>query len=133
MDLIQANVVELIANAVRTSTLTPSNGVDISAYDGPAHLILQSSAATAGTSPTLNVKLQHSDSVSSNFEDVAGVAFTQVTDAADLTQMLTVQIGQLKKYVRCVGTIGGTNTPTFGFGVSMVACLHAGRNSSQAV
>lgn len=133
MNIMQQNVVELVANAVRTSTLTPSNGVDIRQYDGPAHLILQSSAATAGTNPTLNVKLQHSDTINANFDDVSGVAFAQVTDAADTTQMLTVQTSALRRYVRCVGTIAGTNTPTFGFGVSMVACRHSGRNSSQAV
>lgn len=133
MDLIQANVAELVANAVRTSTLTPSTGVDISAYDGPLHLILQSSAATAGASPTLNCKLQTSDTSNADFADVTGAAFTEVTDAADITQMITVQAAALKKYVRVVCTIGGTSTPTFGFGVAMVGCLHSGRNASQAV
>lgn len=133
MDLTQANVAELIANAVRTATLTPSNGVDVKDFDGPVLLILQASAATAGTTPTLNVKLQHSDVINDAFADVTGVAFNQVTGAADLTQMLTVQIGALKRYVRCVATIAGTDTPTFGFGVSMVGCLHQGRNASQVV
>jgi len=133
MNILQQNVVELVANAVRTSTLTPSNGVDIRQYDGPAHLIFTSSAATAGTSPTLNVKLQHSNTINADFEDVSGFTFAQVTDAADTTQMKTLQVSDLRRYVRCVATIGGTNTPTFGFAVSMVACRHSGRNSSQAV
>jgi len=131
MKLIQSNVVELAANAVRTSTLT-TTGVDVAAYDGPCHLILQSSAATAGTTPTLNVKLQHSDASGSGFADVTGVAFSEVTDA-DLTEMLTVQIGDLKRYVRLVGTIAGTDTPTFGFGVVMVGNLQSGRNASQSI
>jgi hypothetical protein len=132
MRLNQSNVVELVANAVRTSTLTPATGVYVADYDGPCHLILQSSAATAGTTPTLNVKLQHSDVAGSGFADVTGVAFSEVTDA-DLTEMLTVQIGALKKYIRCVGTIAGTDTPTFGFGVTMVGCLQSGRNASQSI
>lgn len=131
MRLDQANVVELVANAVRTSTLTPSTGVYVADFDGPCHLVLQSSAATAGTNPTLNVKLQHSDSAGSGFSD-AGVAFSEVTDAADLTEMLTVQVGDFKKYIRCVGTIAGTSTPTFGFGVTMLCCLQSGRNESQS-
>lgn len=131
MNLQQSNVVELAANAVRTTTLT-ATGVDVNAYDGPCHLILQSSAATAGTTPTLNVKLQHSDVVGSGYEDVSGAAFTEVTDA-DLTEMLTVQIGALKRFVRVVGTIAGTDTPTFGFGVVMVGNLQAGRNASQSI
>lgn len=132
MKVIQSNVVELVANAVRTSTLT-GTGVDVSAYDGPCHLILQSSAATAGASPTLIVKLEHSDIVDSAFADVTGVVFTTVTAAADRTQMLTVQIGDLKRFVRVVGTIAGTETPTYGFGVTMVGNLQAGRNASQSI
>jgi hypothetical protein len=131
MNLQQSNVVELAANAVRTSTLT-ATGVEVKDYDGPCHLILQSSAATAGTTPSLNVKLQHSDVVGSGYEDVSGVAFTEVTDA-DLTEMLTVQIGDLKRFVRVVGTIAGTETPTFGFGVVMVGNLQSGRNASQSI
>ena len=132
MKVIQSNVVELAGNAVRTSTFT-GTGVDVAAYDGPCHLILQSSAATAGTTPTLIVKLETSDIVDSAFGDVAGVVFTTVTAAADLTQMLTVQIGDLKRFVRVVGTIAGTETPTYGFGVTMVGNLQAGRNASQSV
>lgn len=131
MNILQANNVELVANAVRTATLTPANGVDIRQYDGPAQIILMASAATAGTSPTLNIKLQHSDVVNDGFEDVPGAAFNQVTDAADLTQMIPVQASALKRYVRCLCTHGGTNTPTFGYGVVMVAFRHNGRNSTQ--
>ena len=133
MNLIQANIAELVANAVRTATLTPSTGVDISAYDGALHFILQSSAATAGTTPTLNCKLQHSDEADDNFADVTGATFAEVTDAADITEMITRQASDLKKYIRVVCTVAGTDTPTFGFGVSMVGCLHSGRNASQAV
>lgn len=132
MNLIQANVVELAANAVRTSTLT-ATGVDISGYSGPAHIILQSSAATAGTAPTLNVTLQECDTVDGSYEAISGAAFAEVTDAADSTQMITIKPDELKKYIQVLGTVAGTNTPTFGFGVSMVAVLQSGRNASQAV
>lgn len=132
MKLEQANVIELIATAVRTATITPANGTDVSAYDGPAQVILQSSAKTAGTAPTLNVKLQHSDAISSGFADISGATFSEVT-TADLTAMIPLKMGELKKYIRAVGTIGGTSTPTFGFGVSFVGFLQAGRNASQEV
>lgn len=133
MNLNQANIIEVLALASRTSTVTPASGIDISQYDGPACLILQSTAATSGTNPTLNVKLQHSHEANANFEDVTGKAFNEVTDAADLTQMLNLQLGDLRKYIRVVGTIGGTATPTYAFGVSMVATRHDGRNASQEV
>lgn len=132
MRIEQANVVELAANAERTSTLT-ATGVDVKDYDGTVQLILMSTAATAGTNPTLNVKIQESDAVGSGYEDVSGAAFAEVTDAADVTEMISLKIGELKRYIRVVGTIAGTSTPTFAFGVCMVGCLHAGRNASQAV
>lgn len=117
------SVIELAASAVRTSTLT-ATGVDVSGYTGPINVVLMSSAATAGTTPTLNVKLQESDTIGSGYTDVSGATFTEVTDAADATEMITIKnVDELKKYVRVVGTIGGTSTPTFGFGVVAVGRL----------
>lgn len=132
MNLAQANVVELAPNAVRTSTLT-GTAVDTRALDGVAQVVLVSSAATAGTDPTLDVKLTHCDTSGGSYTDVTDATFAQVTDAADSTQMIAVKTGELKRYVKVVGTIGGTSTPTFGFGVVLVGCNHAGRNSSQSV
>lgn len=114
------NVIEFVPAAVRTSTLTPSSGVDLSSFDGDMNIILTSSAATAGTNPTLNCKLQHSDASDSGFTDVTGVAFSEITGAADSTQMLTIDADSLKRYARVVCTIAGTNTPTFAFGVVAV-------------
>lgn len=132
MELSQVNVVELAATAQRTSTLT-ATGVDVRSYDGIAQIILTSSAATAGTSPTLDVKIQESDSLGSGYTDISGAAFAQVTDAADSTQMIALNIGEHKQYLRVIGTIGGTATPTFQFGVVMVANRESGRNASQSV
>lgn len=132
MSLLQANVIELSAVAQSTSTRT-ATGVDIRNYDGPINITLASSAATAGTNPTLDVKIQHSDASGSGYADVSGATFTQVTDASDLTEMLTLQCSDLKRYVRVVGTIGGTSTPTFQFGVVAHARKKAGRNASQSV
>lgn len=126
------NVVELAANAVRTSTLTGS-GVDLQSYDGYAQVILQSSAATAGTTPTLNVKLQDSADNSTDWTDITGAVFAEVDDTPDSTQMIQVNVSAVRRYVRVVGTIAGTDTPTFGFGVAMVARRASGRNASQAV
>ncbi len=121
MSNIYNSVVELVACAERTSTLTPSSGVDVSDYTGAMNIILQSSAATAGTNPTLNCKLQESDESGANFTDVSGATFAEVTDAADVTEMIIVNVDELKQYIRVVCTVGGTSTPTFQFGVSAVA------------
>jgi len=125
------NVIELAAGAVRTSTLT-GTAVDLAGYDGVAHLILQSSAATAGTAPTLDCKLQDCATVGGSYADVTGATFAQVT-TSDSTEMITVKVQEIKQFVKLIGTIGGTATPTFGFGVSMVATRAHGRNASQAV
>ena len=94
---------------------------------------MQSSAATAGVTPTLNVKIQESDSLATGYTDISGAAFSEVTDAADATEMISLNIDETKQYIRVVGTIGGTSTPTFGFGVTMVAMRESGRNASQDV
>ena len=78
--LAQATGVELAPAASRTSTLT-GTGIDVLEYEGVALVLLNASAGT-GTSPTLDVKLQHSDD-DSTYEDVTSGAFSQVTDAAE--------------------------------------------------
>lgn len=100
----------------RTSTLTGS-AIDIKDYVGKMKFILASAAAAAGSSPTLDVKLQDSADGSSGWADISGATFTQVTDAADATEEIGVNIDGVKRYIRAVGTIGGTSTPTFDFGV----------------
>ena len=127
----RANVVELLANAVRTSTVT-ATGFEIRPYAGIAQLILQSSAKTAGTAPTLDVTIEESDVLGSGYTAISGAVFAQVT-TSDITEMIAINTDELKPFIRVVGTIGGTSTPTFGFGVSMLGTLQAGRNSSQAV
>lgn len=71
MNLIQANIVEMAPMAVRTSTLT-ATGVNLSAYTGPMHFILQSSAATAGTTPTLNVTIEQCATVGGTYSAITG-------------------------------------------------------------
>lgn len=121
--LAQAVGLSLAAAARRTSTLT-GTGIDVLDYEGVALLVLNASAGT-GTSPTLSVKLQHSDD-NSTFADVTGAAFTQVTDVAGTAgiQVLKINVPDLKRYLRVVGTIAGT-TPSFDFGVEFVGITKA--------
>ena len=122
--LAQATGVELAPAASRTSTLT-GTGIDVLEYEGVALALLNASAGT-GTSPTLDVKLQHSDD-DSTYEDVTGGAFSQVTDAAETAgvKVMKLNISDLKRYLRIVGTIAGT-TPSFDFGVEFVGITKAG-------
>jgi len=121
--LAQATGVELAPAASRTSTLT-GTGIDVLEYEGVALVLLNASAGT-GTSPTLDVKLQHSDD-DSTYEDVTSGTFSQVTDAAETAgvKVMKLNVSDLKRYLRVVGTIAGT-TPSFDFGVEFVGITKA--------
>ncbi|MBE0564939.1 MAG: hypothetical protein IH621_03210 [Krumholzibacteria bacterium] len=122
--LAQAVSGELAPAARRTTTLT-GTGIDVLEYEGVALVLLNASAGT-GTSPTLDVKLQHSDD-DSTYEDVTSGAFTQVTDVAETAgvRVMKLNVSDLKRYLRVVGTIAGT-TPSFDFGVEFVGITKAG-------
>lgn len=119
----EAVAVRLSGSQTKTSTLTGS-AIDLLAYEGMGKFILDAAAATAGTSPTLDVKIQHSDTTTSgDFADLAsGGSFVQVTDVSGTAgiQELNLNVSALKRYVRVIGTIGGSNTPTFSFSVGFV-------------
>jgi hypothetical protein len=121
--LAQAVGLVLAAAARRTSTLT-GTGIDVLAYEGVALVVLNASAGT-GTNPTLDVKLQHSDD-DSTYADVTGGTFAQVTDAAGSAgvQVKRINVSDLKRYVRVIGTIAGT-TPSFDFAVEFVGIKKA--------
>ena len=121
--LAQAVGLVLAPAAQRTTTLT-GTGIDVLDYEGVALAVLNASAGT-GTDPTLDVKLQHSDD-DSTYADVTGGAFTQVTDVAGTAgvQVMKVNVSDLKRYVRVIGTIAGT-TPSFEFGVEFIGIKKA--------
>lgn len=114
----------LFASAARTTT---ENSKDCTAPSQArgflAHLDI---TATSGT-PTLDVKFQYKDTVSSKYVDIPSAAFAQQTSTATLTLLaypgivetanreVSVVIGQL---IRAVATIGGT-TPSFTFSLSI--------------
>ena len=123
--LSQALGLVLAAAARRTTTLTGTE-IDVLHYEGVALIVLNASAGT-GTTPTLDVKLQHSDTTTSgDFADVTTGAFTRVTEVSGTAgvQVLRVNVSDLKRYLRVIGTIAGT-TPSFDFGVEFVGIKKA--------
>ena len=105
----------------RTATLT-GTALDVLDYEGSCLIVLNAAAATAGTTPTLNVKLQHSATTTSgDFVDVTSGAFTAVTDVAGTAgvQYLKFNASDLKRYLRVIGTIAGANA-SFDFTVEFV-------------
>ena len=71
-------------------------------------LVLLSVGAASGTSPTLDVKIQHSDD-NSTWSDLAGAAFPQRTAAGAVSE---INIKGFKRYIRAVHDVGGTS-PSF--------------------
>ena len=104
--------------AARTAT-GDGTGIDLRDYDGDLMLILDSAAAGAGTNPTLDVSVEHSDEASDNFTQIGTTAFTRVTSTAS-RQKLVISKDEAKRYVRVKYTIGGTNSPSFTFSVTGV-------------
>lgn len=109
-------VLNLHATAARTSTGS-ATGLDLQQYDGEVVLVLDSAAGT-GTTPTLDVTIEHSDALGSGYTAISGAAFTRVTTTAS-QQKLVVSKDEAKRYVRVTYTIGGS-TPSFTFSVNGV-------------
>ena len=106
-----AHIVQsLLQNLAGQSTTVTSAAFDTIDYDGQFR-ITQSIGLVSGTSPTLDGKLTHSDTSGGTYTDVTGATFTQVT-ASNSRQTLLVERKGLKRFVKYVGTIGGT-TPAF--------------------
>lgn len=92
---------------------TNGTGVDVSAYDGVA-LVTVDLVNTAGTNPTADIKLQHSDTSGGTYTDISGAAITQVTTALTSARtQLALDVSATKKFVRAVFTIGGTSSPAW--------------------
>lgn len=122
--LAQASVLRLIVAGTYTTTET-GTGVDVSALDGVAAAILDSSLGT-DTDPTLNVKLQDCATVGGSYEDIPGATFVEVDDTAGgSTQIISFDVAAAKAFVLAVGTIGGTGTPSFDFSVTLIGMAKA--------
>src|SRR5207302_5819257 len=77
-----------------TSTVT-GTGVDMINADSRCFAV-QHVGAVSGTSPTLDGKIQESDSSGSGYSDVTGATFTQVTASTNL-QVITFE--RTKRYL----------------------------------
>lgn len=113
------NVVSLAPVLSRTATLTGA-AVDVRDYEGMALITQMVGVPTAGSSPTWDGKVQTSADGSTGWADVTGATFTQVTSAAAV-QAIAVDLNACSRYIRVVGTLGGTSTPTYPAGYTMHA------------
>ena len=82
-----------------------STGVDTTEACGLITVSLRA-RSTAGTNPTMLLKLQTCDTVGGSYEDVTGVA---TTAAATSDLEFTVDKAKLKKFLAVNGVISGAN------------------------
>lgn len=106
----------LHATAARTATGS-STGVDMQARDGDLYLILDCAAGT-GTTPSLTVTVESSDTLGGTYGAISGAAFTAVTTTAS-QQAITISKDEARRFIRVTYTITGT-TPSFTFSVNAV-------------
>lgn len=106
-------VLDLIPSASIVATGN-GTGVDIIQFTGQIAIVLDCGAATAGSSPTMDIKIQDSAD-NSSFADLSpAFAFTQVTNAASVQKkVLSKDAAVVRRYIRAVKTIGGTSSPAF--------------------
>ena len=99
---------EVLAPLARTATANGS-AIDTHDYTNMYGFMLTTTAGT-GTTPTLDMTIEDSADGSTGWATVG--TFTQVTDAADSSEIIFIDIDSVKKYIRATATIGGT-TPSF--------------------
>jgi hypothetical protein len=79
--------------------------------------LTQTTSATGGTSPTLDIKVQTShDNVT--YRDLHEGAFTQITDVGSEQK----SVGGCDRFVRLCYTLGGSGTPTVTLGIDGEFC-----------
>lgn len=107
----------LVRASVNTANVT-SAAFDLSQYLAGTLKASQHVGAVTGTAPTLDGKFQDSaDGVT--FADVAGLTFAQVT-ASSSDQSLQLDPRAVRRYVRYVGTIAGSASPSFTMHVGVI-------------
>jgi len=112
------NIVVVRKSAAVTATGN-GTGLDLMGYEGKVAIVFNVAAATAGTNPTYDAKVQDSPD-NSTFTDIAGATITQVT-TTDSIQVLSVDVRAQARYIRIVETIGGTSSPSFPAGAVLVS------------
>lgn len=111
----ELTVTRLSAPLAKTATFTAAADIDLKDYVGTV-MIVQDIGTVSGTSPTLDGKMQTSTD-DSTYADVTGATFTQAT-ATEIAS-IQVDVRSVNRYLRYVGTIGGTS-PSFIVGVTVI-------------
>jgi len=119
-----AALVSALAVCLSRTATAQGTGVDLLDYEGTATVVLDAGAATAGSSPTLEVTLDESDD-NSTWTAVPAAAYAEGTNFTQVTTTAGVQIrhfnvSERKRYLRGNWVIGGTSNPAFPFGLAFI-------------
>jgi hypothetical protein len=122
--------VDFAAGSVKTNLVAPvsinatgaKSSVDLGEYVGKV-LIVLTALNTAGTNPTLALKLQNSAAADTGQEDISGKAFTGLT-TTNVNGIQTMELDTaeltLGKWVNIYSTIGGTDNPAYTVAVAVI-------------
>lgn len=113
-----------VATAARITASANGTAVNVSNLTRKALFILNASATEAAGN-TLDVKIQGSADGTTGWADIAGLAFTQVTNAGASFQSIEVNADSLPAFVRAVDTLGGA-TPAVTRSVEVVSRKEGG-------
>lgn len=93
--------------------------VDLKDYIGNVTVILNAQAATAGTSPTLNIRVMSGSESNGANATNASLNFNEVNSTNSL-QTLNIDKRAIGRYMKLVGIIAGTNSPSFPVSATLV-------------
>jgi len=102
----KTTILGLLRNDVVAATATGS-AIDLLGYEGDMAVLLDAEAGGAGI--TYAVKLTESDTSGGTYIDVTGGAFTTTAANTASLQKITVNVTNLKRFVKATATVtGGT-------------------------
>lgn len=100
----KTTILGLLRNDVVAATATGS-AIDLLGYEGDMAVLLDAEAGGAGI--TYAVKLTESDTSGGTYTDVTGGAFTTTTANTASLQKITVNVTNLKRFVKATATVAG--------------------------
>jgi hypothetical protein len=105
MNLNKTTVIEIVGNDVVTADTT-SSAVDLVDYEGDMEFILCAEAGGSGV--TYAVKVTEADTSGGSYTDVTDGAFTTTTANTKLTEKISLNTNEMKRYIKVVIDITGS-------------------------
>lgn len=105
MNLNKTTVIEIVGNDVVTADTT-SSAVDLVDYEGDMEFILCAEAGGSGV--TYAVKVTEADTSGGSYTDVTDGAFTTTTANTKLTEKISLNTNEMKRFIKVEIDITGS-------------------------